>query len=127
MLSDEAAGKSVWCVKGAVGIKPCVDCKKVVCRAADGQGLATFDDKDYLVDISCSDASRFDPMDIDGLWHSHDVLAGLKASGQMTRLAFEQVEKATSISCEPDGLPADYGLRGIAAPSSYARDPMHTQ
>jgi hypothetical protein len=126
LLSDEAAGKSVWCVKGAAGIKPCMDCKNVICKAADGLSLTTFDDGDYLVDISCSDASRFDPMDPDALWHSHDVLAALKASGQMTRLAFEQVEKATGVSYEPEGLLADLELRRIAAPSSYARDPMHT-
>jgi hypothetical protein len=123
LLSDEAAGKSVWCVKGAAGIKPCMDCKNVVCKATDGRSLTNFDDGDYLVDISCSDASRFDPMGPDALWHSHDVLANLKASGELTRLAFDQIEKATGVSCEPHGLLADLELRSIVAPSSYARDP----
>ncbi len=103
-----------------------MDCKNVVCKATDGRSLTTFDDGDYLVDISCSDASRFDPMDPDALWHSHDVLANLKASGELARLAFDQIEKATGVSYEPDGLLADLELRSIAAPSSYARDPMHT-
>ncbi len=30
ILSDEAAGKAVFCVKGALGLKPCMDCKNVV-------------------------------------------------------------------------------------------------
>ena len=114
------------CVKGAAGIKPCMDCKNVVCKATDGRSLTTFNDGDYLVDISCSDASRFDPMGPDALWHSHDVLANLKASGALTRLACDQVEKATGASYEPHGLLAYLELRSIAAPSSYARDPMHT-
>jgi hypothetical protein len=126
LLSDEAAGKSVFCVKGASGLKPCMDCKNVVALKGDDDSLTSFNPDGYLVDISCADARRFDPMEPDGLWHSHDVLARVKSIGGLTMRQFEDLTKAHGIAFEPEGLLADLDLRPIAPPSSYARDPMHT-
>ena len=58
LLCDEGAGKSIWCVKGASGLRPCMHCKKVVMLAEAGGGLKDFDDQDYLVDILCSDVGK---------------------------------------------------------------------
>jgi len=80
LLCDEAAGKSVWCVKGAAGLRPCMHCKNVVMLSEAGDGLKDFDEQNYLVDISCSDRGRFDPMEFDALWRSHDVLARVRTS-----------------------------------------------
>lgn len=58
LLCDEGAGKSIWCVKGASGLRPCMHCKNVVMLAEAGGGLKDFDDQDYLVDILCSDVGK---------------------------------------------------------------------
>ena len=123
LLSDEAAGKAVWCVKGASGLRPCIDCENVVaCRE---NSVVDFDDSGYLVDITCSDRTRFDPMSDQDLLRSHDLLSALKAAG-VTRAEFERVEKGAGMTFNADGLLADAELRALAPPSTYARDPMHT-
>ena len=130
LLRDEAAGKSVWTVKGAAGLKPCQDCKNVVALGAEEDdatheaSLARFDADGYLVDIACPDASRFDPMKDEDLWHAHDVLAEMKRTHGVTKNAFEHMEKALGVSYCPDSLIADVGLRQFVRPSSYVRDPM---
>ena len=127
LLGDEAAGKSVWSVKGAAGTRPCLDCKNVVSIATDRkESLIDFDDAHYLVDISCPDVARFDPMSNEELWRSHDILSRMKTTPGITRAEFENVEKASGVVFNPDGLMADLELRAHVKPSSNARDPMHT-
>jgi len=59
LLCDEGAGKAVWSVKGASGLRPCMHCKNVVAVEEEAAGsLTSFDDQGYLVDIACSDATR---------------------------------------------------------------------
>jgi hypothetical protein len=69
--------------------------------------LISFNPDGYLVDISCADELRFDPMEPDGLWHSHDVLARVKSIGGLTKGQFEDLTKAHGIAFGPEGLLPD--------------------
>jgi hypothetical protein len=126
MIMDEAAGKAVWSVKGASGLKPCIDCKNVVALGSvENPGLASFDADGYVVDITCPDDSQFDAMGDGDLATAYDQLAALKASAGITKANFDKAERAYGISFNPACLLADVGLRPLVNPSSYTRDPMH--
>jgi len=125
LIADEAACKAIWGVKGAAGVCPCMDCKNVVAIAKDGQpSLCEFDPTGYLVDITCSDRSKFDPRGTGDLYRSHDILADMVARG-CSKAECGRVEKASGVNFEPHGLLADHDLRSLAPPSSNVRDPMH--
>ena len=127
LLSDEAAGKAVISVKGASGIRPCLDCKNVVALGDDvNPSLASTDNTGYLVDIACADSARFDPQTDADLWQAHDRLATLKREPRMTKKQFTLEERASGVSFDEAGLLHDVELRAIFPPSCYARDPMHT-
>jgi hypothetical protein len=126
MIMDEAAGKAVWSVKGASGLKPCIDCKNVVALGSvDDPSLASFDADGYVVDITCPDDSRFDAMGTGDLAKAYDQLAALKAAAGITKGNFDKAEKAFGICFDPACLLADVGLRPFVNPFSYTRDPMH--
>ena len=125
LLADEAAGKCVWDVKGASGLRPCFDCKNVtLIEAGRAGGMVRHDAANYLVDISCHDASLFDPMSDADLWHAHDTLTRLR--GMMGATPFKECEKAYGLNHNPNGILADTELRPLVPPSCNCRDPMHT-
>ena len=93
--------------------------------ALQEDSLVAYDDSNYLVDISCSDCERFDPMTDADLWRAFDILSEMKAMG-VGRTAFEKIEKSQGVGFNAEGLLADRELRDLAPPSTYARDPMHT-
>lgn len=126
MIMDEAAGKSVWMVKGASGIRSCISCKNVVkLGSADDPSLASFDADGYLVDISCCDDSKFDEMVEGDLARAFDELSALRTAPGITKAMFGKAEKAYGIAFDPHCLLADVPMRTLVTDVSYTRDPMH--
>lgn len=74
LIGDEAALKTVWLSKGAAGIRPCFFCANVVSRHSE---LAV-PETPSLVDIGCSDPSRFLRASDQDMWDSFDNLAHQK-------------------------------------------------
>ena len=125
LIADEAACKAVWNVKGAAGIRPCMDCKNVVAIATEkNPSLCEFDTSGYIVDIACFDQKRFDPQGDGDLARSHDALQAMVARG-CTKVEIDKMEKASGINFDPDSLLADAELRPLISQCSNVRDPMH--
>lgn len=125
ILGDEAAVKAALATKGASGLKPCLHCKNVVAKAADGrQDLVDCDVEGYLVGIACTDPRLFDPMS-DADWHAaFDLLAGL-AGDSRRKKELEDMQKAVGLNWEPRGLLGDADLRPLVSVTKSVRDPMH--
>lgn len=119
LIADEAACKAAWCVKGAAGLRLCMDCKNVVAAS-----VCSHDTSGYLVGIDCADRDKFDPMEEGDLVRSYDILAAMVAENRR-RNHIKNYEKASGVNYEPDGLLADEELRPLVPPSSTVRDPMH--
>ena len=122
LLADDAAGKAVWGVKGAAGLRCCMDCLNVV--HSGGTDLAGYDATGYLVGLGCSDRAKLDRQTDRSWWHSYDTLA-VAASSAMSKADFESMEKSMGMTYDRHNILADKALREHVKPSSNARDPMH--
>ena len=91
ILADEAALKAVWCSKGAAGVRPCMLCRNVVALRSN-----LVEGQDYLVDVACSDSSKFHESSDADIWEAWDRLAA--EHGRMTKGAFASLEKASGFS-----------------------------
>ena len=111
ILADEAALKAVWCSKGAAGVRPCMLCRNVVALRSN-----LVEGQDYLVDVACSDSSKFHESSDADIWEAWDRLAA--EHGRMTKGAFASLEKASGFSYHPDALLSDHGLRRLLGPAS---------
>ena len=120
ILGDEAALKSTWSVKGASGLKPCMLCKNV---CAQRSGLPQHDVNNYLVDLACSDFSKFDLCTDNDLWQMQDTL--LAQQPVLSNAALDRLEKATGMTCNPNGILADVELRAHVKPTCSTFDSMH--
>ena len=123
LLCDEAAGKSIWGVRGAASHRPCLQCKNVVALSEDS--LASHDATGYLVDIACIDPARFDPAEDGDIASAFDAISAMRATPGVTKAAMEKAERAYGISFDEHNLVADAELRQIVPLSAYTRDPMH--
>eukprot|EP00959_Pyramimonas_sp_CCMP1952_P329122 6890270-Pyramimonas_sp.AAC.1 len=84
LIGGEVATKAFFGAKGYGGIECCsISCKSVVKLNADGvtDSLANHQTVTYLVDVSCSDPSQFDPMTDEGVWRTHDILDEVRRRG----------------------------------------------
>ena len=121
MIADEAAIKQVLDCKGASGIRCCPSCKNVVAKDSD---LAERDATGYLVEVTCSDTSRFDHASDTDMFQIADLLE--RSRGTLGIGAFKQLEISTGFNFNPLGLLADKELRPYSRPaSSLTWDPMH--
>ena len=68
LLADDDALTKVYCVKGAGGLLPCLECKNVL--AADRSVVPG----GYFVTVACSDPKRFDMLDDQDQWDRVDQL-----------------------------------------------------
>ena len=68
VLADDDALTKVYCVKGAGGLLPCLECKNVL--AADRRVVPG----GYFVTVACSDPKRFDMLDDQDHWDRVDKL-----------------------------------------------------
>ena len=119
ILADEAALKAIWCSKGAGGLRCCMLCRNVVSMHAD-----LTSGQEYIVDVSCSDPSRFEATSDSDMWATFDKLA--REKGRLTKGRFEELEKAVGMTFDPESLLADMELRQHLKPcSSTMMDWMH--
>ena len=123
-IADDAAGKDTLRYKGASGWKVCHNCKNVVLNQGTGT-LSSHCPRGYLVPLSCSDASRFDPQSSDEFLSAYD---GVRAVRHLATSGddFENTEKAFGVSIDDTSVVADMALRNIMPPSTFVRDPVHT-
>ena len=68
LLADDDALTKVYCVRGAAGLLPCLECKNVL--AADRRVVPG----GYFVTVACSDPNRFDMLDDQDHWDRVDKL-----------------------------------------------------
>ena len=119
LLADESALKSVWRFKGAAGLRACGLCRNVMSLRSE-----LVDGQTYLVDVSCSDSSKFVLCTNEDVWEAHDRLEA--AVGHMTKGDFDRFEKASGINYSSEGLLADKELRTMIGPASVTTmDWMH--
>ena len=68
LLADDDALTKVYCVRGAAGLLPCLECKNVL--AADRRVVPG----GYFVTVACSDPNMFDMLDDQDHWDRVDKL-----------------------------------------------------
>jgi hypothetical protein len=101
-VADLDAIKKVTGVKGSSSTKPCFKCHNVVSRRS---GLHA----DGCVDICCEDMDLFHMMTDDEFYRLADMLVERK--GELSKGAFDKLEKAIGIAYDEDGLIFDVPLR----------------
>lgn len=111
IIADEAALKALWSAKGAAGLRCCILCRNVVSLHAD---LTT--GQDYLVDVSCSDASRFDLAEDQDIWDTWDKLAAKR--NELSKVAFGELEKACGFTYSENSILSDRELRRFIRPAT---------
>jgi hypothetical protein len=88
--------------------------------------LEICDDSDYLVDIACSDDSKFDRTEPGDMWKQHEILENLARTGALSQTRFNKVCQASGMNFNPHGIWADRELREVLPPDCFStRDPMH--
>ncbi|CAK0856756.1 unnamed protein product [Prorocentrum cordatum] len=125
LIGDEVATKAFFDTKGFGGIRCCsISCKNVVKLNKDGvtDSLADHQTGTYLVDVSCSDPSQFDPMSDEDVWRTHDILDAVRRNGG----ALKKAQTTMGFSLNEHGVLADKDLRPHVFPHScLLRDCMH--
>ena len=119
LIGDESALRAVWLTKGASGTRPCMFCANVVALSA---GLA--DDGLGLVDVTCSDPSRFVQVADADMWEQFDALE--EANRTKTRKEFSILQQAAGLSYHEGSILNDAELRIHMPPISMTHmDWMH--
>ena len=114
ILSDAAALKDLWCVKGAGGLIPCSFCVNI-CGADDGEDtLLGHDDSHRIFDIRCRNPQDF-VIKSSGDWYVQaDTLQALQP--RLSAADFELVQKAYGMTYNQHGIIYDLGLRPLMPP-----------
>ena len=121
IIADESALKDALCCKGAAGIRPCPCCNNVIKKDTD---IVNRDTTGYLVELTCSDAGKFDLASDRDLFDITDLLQ--RSKGTMGVGAFKDLEKSCGFNHNEHGLLADVELRAHLRPASVLTfDPMH--
>lgn len=121
VIADEAALKQYLDSKGSSGLRSCTACKNVLSRASD---VASRDNSGYLVEVTCTDTSRFDLASDADMFEVADLL--IRSRDTMGATAFRQLEMSIGFNLNRLGLLADVELRPHSRPaSSMTWDPMH--
>ena len=108
-VADEAALKAIWALKGASGMKPCGRCRNMI-------GLRMgfrLEPTSRLVDLRCSDTSRFILHTNESLWECAERLADptLRNTDRM------EMEKRLGLNHHPDNVLLDVPLRRVVKPA----------
>ncbi|CAK0835918.1 unnamed protein product [Prorocentrum cordatum] len=117
LIGDEVATKAFFDAKGFGGIRCCsISCKNVVKLNKDGvtDSLVDHQTGTYLVDVSCSDPSQFDPVSDEDVWRTHDILDAVCRRGG----ALKTAQTTMGFSLNEHGVLADKGLRPHVLPHS---------
>jgi hypothetical protein len=116
VLSDESALKQSWDAKGSAGLKPCMLCKNCCSK-----GMDQVDPTRYLVSISCSRFTQFEPATDADIWERLDTLRQHRG----TKASLQELEKAMGLNRNLDGVLACQELRPHLRPTSSTYDSMH--
>ena len=120
-LGDEAALSQGLSIKGASGIRPCLCCANVLKRDS---GLAHRRPRD-LVEVSCTDFSKFVRNTDRDIWQLYDGLVTMAAHS--TRAEMDRRSKAKGMNINANGVIADLALRPHVGPvSTMTYDWQHT-
>ena len=124
ILSDAAALKDMWGVKGAGGLIPCSFCVNI-CGTDDGEDtLLGHDGSHRIFDIRCRHPTDF-VLKSSGDWYVQaDTLQALEP--RLSSSDFELVQKAYGMTYNQHGIIYDLNLRPLMPPVEISRyDPMH--
>ena len=124
ILSDAAALKDMWCVKGAGGLIPCSFCANI-CATDDGEDtLLGHDGSHRIFDIRCRHPTDF-VLKSSGDWYVQaDTLQALQP--RLRSADFELVQKAYGMTYNQHGIIYDLNLRPLMPLVEISRyDPMH--
>lgn len=97
IIADESALKALWNAKGASGTRPCMLCANVLSKHS---GLGSSHPR--LVDITCSDAGRFQLVGDEDIWRAFDSLAA--DQHRLSRADFALAERASGTCWRSSGL-----------------------
>ena len=121
-VADERALKEIFSVKGSGGNRPCQSCSNVT---RNYKSTIAVDDSLTIVDISCTDPSKFMPFTKDLFYACADRL--MEAKGTLKTTPFDQLQTDLGITFDPDALIYATDLRPMLDPiGHYIRDWMHT-
>jgi len=116
-LADDEALSFLGCLKGAGGIKICNKC-------ANTTSIAPEHLDDYLVDVACSDPTKFDPLTNEKVYAMHDELKAFWVGGDKTE--YERRSKLYGLKYMPGSLLDRPSLRDIYRPVDHSLcDWMH--
>jgi len=121
-LQDAKAHKEVANVKGAAGLKSCLNCKNVG-KFLDAN-KEPLQGHPYLHHYALALPDQFDQHTVESFWEIADKLA--EQHGVVSKTEFKELEKMCGVGYEPDGLLYDMHVRSIYCPVSHTYwDPMH--
>ena len=100
-------------------MKPCMACKNVL-----KLNHPALERQSYLIDVSCTTTSKFDPMTNEDIWKTFDDLEA--AQGVLRKTDLDKLEKASGFRFNSNCLLADKALRQYVKPADACTvDPMH--
>ena len=118
-VADGDANRAIWPFLGANAVKPCMACKNVL-----KLNHPALERQSYLIDVSCTTTSKFDPMTNEDIWKTFDDLEA--AQGVLRKTDLDKLEKASGFRFNSNCLLADKALRQYVKPADACTvDPMH--
>ena len=124
-VADTAALQRFWSWRGASGLFPCFFCGNVTrAEDPDDETMISADSSRSLVDIRCTDSSKFECFDDDERCFQADLLTNLRP--RLRNEDFGNLEKTSGLSFNIHSPLWDMTLRTISPPVSASRyDPTH--
>ena len=122
IIADEDALRQIWSAKGASGTFPCMECWNV---CGVGPKSLVADNQGVLVDISCTDFSKFRRKPNAEVWQQVDELAAVAAAAGPAA-PLKALEQKYGLNHNPHGLLLNVSLRNIVKPVDHTtHDPTH--
>ena len=120
IIADEAALQQVWSSTGANGSFPAIELENVT--AMPPRGLVA----PSLMDISCTDVSRYKYNSNEMIWGKVDVLAAMANDPSIGKGTLESLETGYGLHHNPDGILQDHEIRPHLPPADVTtHDGMH--
>ena len=117
-ICDELGIKSIYDIKGASGLKPCIKCTNIFLK---GHRLSRLPGN---VDITCFDKAEFSPMTKEDLYDASDRLQEAVRGG-VSKSKLKQLQTQCGVNYSPDGVLQSAVLRNKTDPTRSRFDRMH--
>ena len=119
LAADGDANRAIWAFLGANAVKPCMECKNVL-----KLNHPALKNQSYLVDVGCTQMSKFDRASNEDIWKAFDDLEEAKPVLNPTQ--FDKLEKASGLKWSSSYLLAMKEIRKYVKPADAVTvDPMH--